>query len=165
MQSFDTQKAILSIILPLQLQQVQGIVIAPGLQNVQAFRLDLKWKVILSASIAMLSNATSQNVWFGFRPVHSWLPIYLAPKRKDLHNLPAVPKHTVCVVVNCRVKPQKDALLPLSGAICKHVCLQNVRLPRDISEKLKVEFIVVTRRRGELLWTKGHEMCAHIISE
>lgn len=62
MQSFDTQKAILSIILPLQLQQVQGIVIAPRLQNVQAFRLDLKWKVILSASIAMLSNATSQNV-------------------------------------------------------------------------------------------------------
>lgn len=62
MQSFDTQKAILSIILPLQLQQVQGIVIAPRLQNVQAFRLDLKWKVMLRASIAMLSNAASQNV-------------------------------------------------------------------------------------------------------
>lgn len=38
----NTQKAIFSIIL--QLQQVQGIVIAPGLQNVQAFRLDLKVK-------------------------------------------------------------------------------------------------------------------------
>jgi hypothetical protein len=81
---------------------------------------------------------------------HDALQVPEHPNRSIInvkHQQVLVPLEVVVMILRCSVKPQINLLLTPPCPVHENIRVQNIRLPRNIAEKLKVEFAVV-RSRG-----------------
>lgn len=61
-----------------------------------------------------------------------------------------VPDDTVRVKLQSWVKPEEYPLLSVANPTSVHICLQNVRLPGNVTEELEIYFVVVVALRRKL---------------
>lgn len=54
----------------------------------------------------------------------------------------------VVVVISSWVKPKVELLLPVSLSLSVDICMDDIRLSRNISQELEIYFIMLAPRRG-----------------
>lgn len=54
----------------------------------------------------------------------------------------------VVVVISSWVEPKVELLLPVSLSLSVDICVDDIRLSRNISQELKIYFIMLAPRRG-----------------
>lgn len=66
----------------------------------------------------------------------------------NLHNFSGVPMYGVVVVISSWVEPKVELLLPVSLSLSVDICVDDIRLSRNISQELKIYFIMLAPQRG-----------------
>ena len=62
-------------------------------------------------------------------------------ERVYLHYLVLVPKDSICMKIDCWIKPEAMPLFSTPFITCKHVCLQGIR-PSFVAQEFKVNLIM-----------------------
>lgn len=71
-------------------------------------------------------------------------------KEKYLHNALWIPEDGISVEISSGVEPEVELLFSVSLALAKHICVKNVGITAQISQKLKIYFVPSRSFRRQL---------------
>lgn len=74
-------------------------------------------------------------------------------ERVHLHYLVLVPKDSICMKIDCWIKPEAMPLFSPPFITRKHVCLQRI-WPSFVAQKFKVNLIMFPSQVCKCLWSK-----------
>lgn len=65
-----------------------------------------------------------------------------------LHDALRIPKNGICVEVFGGVEPQIELLFPVTFPLCEYVCMKNIRITTQVTQKFKIYLIMnISKRR------------------